>query len=84
MSMNLLGQKRLAAFGANHHGIKHLAAFAMFMQQGPSAFVDHVGIAPMHQRHHDRVQVEALLGQDVFMPPGRFLIWNAPQYAEPD
>src|ERR1700738_3610743 len=70
MSMNLLGRQRLAAFGGNNHGIEHLAALAMLMQQGPSTLIHHVGIAPMHQRHHDRVQVEAFLGQDIFVPLG--------------
>ena len=60
--------KRLAAFGAHHHRVERLPAVAMLMQQRPSALVDHVGVAPMDQRHHHRIQVEALLGQDVFVP----------------
>ena len=82
--MDFLGQKRFAAFGAHHHRIEHLAAFAMLVQQRPSAFVDHVGIAPMHERHHDRIQIESFLGEDVFVPFGRLLIGNAAQHALPD
>jgi hypothetical protein len=82
--MDFLRQKRFAAFGAHHDGIEHLAALAVLMQQGPSAFVDHVGVAPMHERHHHWIEIEALLGEDVFVPLGRFLIGNAAQHALPD
>src|SRR6185312_6564147 len=41
-------------------------------------------IAPMHDRHHDRIEVEPLLGEDVFMALRRFLIGNAAQDAGPD
>ena len=34
MDMDLLGRERLAAFGAHHHGIEHLAAILMFMSSG--------------------------------------------------
>lgn len=61
MDMNFLGRKRLAAFRAHHHWIKRLAAFAVLMQQGAPPFVDHVSVAPMHERHHDGIEVEALL-----------------------
>ena len=72
--MNLLGRKRLAAFGAHHDRIEVLAAFAVLMQQWPPAFVDHVRVTPMHERHHDRIESESRRGKDVFMPFGRFLI----------
>ncbi len=78
MSMNFLGQQRLAALGAHDDGIKYLPALAVLMQHGTPAFVDHVGIAPMHQRHYDRIEIETLLGQDVFVPLRRFLVRNAP------
>ena len=71
MDMNFLGRKRLSAFRAHHHGIEHLAALAVLMQQGAAAFVDHVGVAPMHERHHDRIEIEALLRQDILVAFGR-------------
>ena len=84
VGMDFLGLKRLAAFGAHHHGIEDLSALAMLMQQRPAALVDHMGIAPMHHRHHDRIEIEALLGEDVFMPLGRLLVGDAAQHALPD
>src|SRR5271163_3347937 len=36
----------------------------------------------MHDRHDDRIKVEALLGQDVFVPLGRFLVGDPAQHAE--
>lgn len=71
MGMDFLGQKRLSALGAYHHRIEQLAALAMLMEQRPAAFVDHVGVTPMHKRHHHRIKIEALLGQDVLVPFGR-------------
>ena len=84
MRLDFLGQQRLAAFGADHHRIEHLAALAMLVQQRPPALVDHMGVAPMHDRHHDRIEVEALLGEDVFVALRRFLIGDAAQDAVPD
>src|SRR5260370_19073713 len=55
MSMNFLGQQRLAALGAHDDGIEHLPALAMLMPDGTPAFVDHVGITPTQQRHYDRI-----------------------------
>lgn len=54
------------------------------MQQGTSALVDHVGVAQMHERHHDRMEIEALLRQDILVAFGRLLIWNAAQDALPN
>ena len=84
MGMNLLGQKRFAAFGAYHHGIERLAAVAVLVQQRPAAFVDHVSVAPMDECHHDRIQIEALLGENIFVAFGRLLVRNAAQDALPD
>lgn len=82
--MNFLGQKWLSAFGAHHHGIERLAALAVLVQQGTSAFVNHVGVTPVYERHHDRIEVEALLRQDVLVAFGRLLIGNAAQNALPN
>jgi hypothetical protein len=35
----------------------------------------------MHDRHHDGVQIEALLGQNIFVPLRPRLVRNTPQYA---
>jgi hypothetical protein len=84
MYMNFLGRKRLAAFRAHHHGVEHLSALAVLMQQGTSAFVDHVGVAPMYERHHDGIEVEVLLRQDILVAFRRLLIRNAAQDALPN
>src|SRR5438046_150756 len=84
MGMNLFGRKGLAAFGAHHDWIKVLAAFAVLVQQRPPAFVDHVGVAPMHNRHHDRIEIETLLRQGILVASRRLLIWNAAQHALPN
>jgi hypothetical protein len=39
-------------------------------------------ITPMHDRHDDRIEVEALLGQDVFVALGGFLVGDPAQHAE--
>jgi hypothetical protein len=48
--MDLLGQKRFAAFRARHHRFEHLSALAMLMQHRSATFVDHVGIARSGER----------------------------------
>jgi len=57
---------------------------AMLMQKRPTAFVDHVSVAPMNDRHHDRIEIEALLRQDVLVALGRFLIGDSAENALPD
>src|SRR5215212_7968291 len=84
MSMDFLRIKRLAAFGAHHYRIEVLAAFAVLMQQRPPAFVDHVRVTPMHERHHDWIEIESFLGENILMPFGRLLIGNAAQHALAD
>jgi hypothetical protein len=82
--MDLFGQNRLAALGANHDGVEVLTAVAMLMQERPTAFVDHVSVAPMDDRHHDWIEIEALLRQDVLVALGRFLIGDSAENALPD
>ena len=74
MHMNGFGRQRLTAFRADHYGIEHLLAALVFVQQRPSARVDHVDVAPVHDRHDDRIEVEALLRQDILVALGCFLI----------
>ena len=69
MSMDFLRIKRLAAFGAHHHRIEGFSAhFRCSCSSGlPRSWTMWVS-PPMNQRHHDRIQIEPLLGQDVFVP----------------
>src|ERR1700730_14973044 len=47
MHMNGFGGQRFTAFRADHYGIEHLLAAVVFVQQRPSARVDHVDVAPV-------------------------------------
>lgn len=77
MDVNRLRRQRLAALRADHDGIKHLMAVLVFVQQRSSARVDHVNVAPMHDRHDDRIEVEILLRQDVFIALARLAVENS-------
>ena len=65
--MDVLGGKRLAAFGAHHDRIEHLAAVLVLMKQRPAAGIDHVRVTPMGDRHDHRIKVEPLLRQDLLV-----------------
>ena len=82
--MDFFGQNLLATLGANHDGVEVLTAVAMLMQKRPSAYIDHVSVAPMDDRHHDRIEIETLLSQDVLVALGRFLIGDSAENALPD
>ena len=84
MHMDVLGGKRLAAFGTHHDRIEHLAAVLVLMKQGPAAGIDHVRVTPMDDRHDYRIKVETLLRQDVLVSLRRFLIRDPAQHAEPN
>ena len=84
VSMNLLGRKRLTAFRAHHDRIEVLAAFAVLMQQRPPAGVDHVRVTPVHDCHHDWIEIEPFLGENVFMSFGRLLIGKGNAAQVPD
>jgi hypothetical protein len=71
--MHHLGRKGLTAFGAHHDRIEVIAAFAVLMQQRPPACVDHVRVTPVHDCHHDWIEIEPFLGENVFVPFGRLL-----------
>jgi NAD(P)-dependent dehydrogenase (short-subunit alcohol dehydrogenase family) len=60
----------IPAYRTNHHGIKHMAAVLVLVQHRPSARVHHVDIAPIDDRDDNRIEVESLLGQDVFVALG--------------
>ena len=59
-----------------------MPAGLVLVQHRPSPCIHHVNIAPMHDRHDDRIEVEALLGQDVLVTLGRFLVGDTAQHAE--
>src|SRR5689334_17793436 len=59
MHMNGFCGQRFTAFRADHYGIEHLLAALVFVQQRTSARVDHVDVSPVHDRHDDRIEVEA-------------------------
>jgi hypothetical protein len=44
--MHLLGVKRFAAFGADHHRVEQFSAILVFVQQRAAALVHDVRIAP--------------------------------------
>src|SRR6516162_10035559 len=67
MHMDLLRRKRLAAFGAHHHRIEILAAEIVGVYQRPSLLSRHVDIAPVDDRHDDRVEVEPLRRQAILI-----------------
>ena len=75
-------RKRRVALRANHNGIEHLPAALMFMKHGAAALIQHMHIAPMDDGHHDGIQVQALLGEDVLVPFRRVLIWNPTENPE--
>jgi hypothetical protein len=56
----------------------------VLVQQRPPACVDHVRVTPVHDCHHDRIEIEPFLGENVFVPFGRLLIGNPAQHALPD
>src|SRR5215475_12484360 len=79
MDMNLLGIERLAAFRAGHDRIEGLAAAEMLVEQGTALLARHVDVAPVHDRHDDGIQIEALLGQPVLIAQGPFLVGDLGQ-----
>jgi hypothetical protein len=84
MDVDLLGEQRFAAFGAHGNRIEDVSALLVFVKQRAAALIHHVDIAPVNDRHHDRVEIETFLGQDIFVPFRRFLISNTPQDAKAD
>lgn len=72
--MDCLRGNGLAAFGADQNRIEHLLTRLMFMQHRATACIHHMGVAPVHDRHDDRVKVEAPLSQDVLVALRRVLI----------
>ena len=67
MDVDLPREKRRAAFGAYKDGIEILAAQIVRVQQRAPFLPGHVDIAPMHDRHHDRVEVESLRRQAILI-----------------
>src|SRR3984893_17294105 len=72
--MDLLGHERLAAFGADHHRIEILAAEIVSVQQRAPFLAGHMAIAPVNNRHDDRVEVEPFLRQAVLITQRPLLV----------
>ena len=72
--MDLLRRELLAAFGADHHGIESLAAEIVSVHQRAPLLAGHVDIAPMDDRHHDRIEREPFLRQAILITPRPLLV----------
>src|SRR5215218_5408764 len=73
MDVDLLGAERLAAFRADHYRVERLAAAHVLVQQRAALLAGHVDVAPMHDGHDNRVEIEPLLGQPVLVAQGPLL-----------
>ena len=84
MHVDFQWRQRLPALRAYHHGIERLSARFVLVQPGPTALIHHVHIPPMHDRHDDRIEIEPLLREDIFVPLGTGLVWDTTQNAMTD
>ena len=82
--MNFLGQQWLTTFGAYHYGMNIFPHLSCSCSRGTATFVDHMNVTPMHRSHHHGIQIEAFLGQNVFVPFWRLLVGYTPQDALPN
>src|SRR5215472_14424275 len=74
MNMNLLCYERRAALGADHDRVEILAAWIVPVQQRPALPSGHMDIAPVDDRHDDRIEVEPFLGQTILVPHRTLLV----------
>lgn len=79
--MYFLGGQRLVADRAGHHRIEGVAAILVLVEHRSAALIRHVNVTPVDDRHHDRMQVQPLLGQDVLVALRTLLIGHAPKHA---
>ena len=82
MYVHLFSQKGFVAFRTNQHRIEHHCAAFVFVQHGSTSRIHHMDVTPMNDGHDNRIQIEALLGKDVFVTLRRILVGNAPQYTK--
>src|SRR5258708_23482112 len=73
MYVDALRRDRLAAFRADHHRIEQFPAALVLVKHRAAPRVDHVAITPVHDRHDDRVEIEAPPRQAVFRTLSGFL-----------
>ena len=74
MDVDLPRRERVAAFGAHHDRIEILAAEIVSVQQRAPLLAGHVDIAPMDDRHDDRIEVEPFLRQAILITPRPLLV----------
>ena len=74
-----LADRGSSAAGTNHHRIEHLRAGLMLIKPWAPALVDHMDVAPMNDRHYDRIEVETLLSKNVFVTFRPHLIGHTAQ-----
>ena len=67
MDVDLLRHERLTAFGEHHDRIEILTAEIVGVQQRPPLLPGHVDIAPVDDRHDDRVEVEPFRRQAILI-----------------
>jgi len=79
--LHLSRAQSLIALRTDHQGIEVLAACLVPMKQGTAAFIYHMNVAPVHDRHKNWVQIEPFLREDVFIAFGAFQIRAPAQYA---
>jgi hypothetical protein len=83
MDVDLLCSNRLAAFRARHDGIEHLPASLVLVHLRPAPLTHHVPVTPIHEGHHDRMQVQTTSGRDIPVPGRTLSASIAPQFTEP-
>jgi hypothetical protein len=80
--LHLFRHERCAAFGADLDRFEVLAAETMGIQQRVPLSVDHVDIAPVHNRHDNRVKASPFLRQTILVAQ-RPLLVRHPDEREP-
>lgn len=66
-------------FRTGQDGIKLMSALNVIVHQRPPLPVDHVDIAPMDDRHDDRIEIQPLVREPILVPNGALLIGNLRQ-----
>ena len=70
VGFGLEGADRLATFRAGEYAVEVVATAGVALQDRWPGIAGVIGIAPVHDAEHDRVQVDALAGQAVFVAQG--------------
>lgn len=75
---------RLAAFGAGEKCAEIVTAILVPVDDRRPFGTGVVGIAPMHERKHERIQIQPLHRKAILEAPGAFLVRHLLQHAIPD